>query len=115
MGATKGERVVVTGYAFAWPFVFEGSGSIASATLTANFRRLGSRQVLLANVTSFTITDPATRRATLALATTDTANLQGDPSDPTNLIAHVCDVVMTIPDQAPIAYGPLIFNVRTST
>jgi len=41
--------------------------------------------------------------------------LQGDPLDPTHLIAHVCDVIMTVPDQAPIAYGPLIFNVRTST
>jgi len=115
MGATKGERVVVTGYAFAWPLVFEGSGTIADATLTANFRRLGSRQILLNQLTSFTITDAATRRATLALGTDDTAKLQGDPLDPTHLIAHVCDVIMTVPDQAPIAYGPLIFNVRTST
>ncbi len=113
MSATVGERIVYTGYSFSWPFVFEGSGTIAAATITGNIRRRGSRQVLLRDLTTFTITDAATRRATLALTAANTAKLEGDPLDPTKTVEHVLSVYITESGGQPIHYGPLRFPVST--
>lgn len=113
MGATVGQRVVAIGTMFTWPLIFEGVGSIDGATLTANFRKRGAQQVLLTDI-ALTITDADTRQADLTLTAGETANLIGDPNDPTKLVEHVCDVTMTL-DGIATTYGPLIFNARIPT
>lgn len=109
--AVLGQETVVRGQEFTWAFTLDGAGTIAGATVTANIRRKGSPQVLLAGL-SLSIADAANRLVTLTLTETQTAMLAGDPNDPTKDIPHVLDVTVVLSTVTSI-FGPLVFDVRT--
>ncbi len=109
--AVLGNETVVRGQDFTWAFTLAGAGSISGATVTADIRRKGSPQVLLAGL-SLSIADAVNRLVTLSLTEAQTADLAGDPNDPTKAIPHVLDVTVVLSTVTTV-YGPLVFDVRT--
>lgn len=111
VAATVQQQPVVRGNDQTWTFTLSGSGTIAGATITADIRKRGSNQVLLAAVT-VTITSATLRTVSLALTEAQTALLVGNSLDPVQLVPHVLDITMVL-SGVTTTFGPLLFPVRT--